>query len=108
MTIVKTENVFLGYEVTLQLSKMFYKSNIPFFQITISSHPNMKFSKKEEIINSIFDYVMILPHVPCGTKKHCNGYAFFTKNWMFLNENREIKIYNPNVQVLERIAKSNL
>ena len=108
MTIVKTENVFLGYEVTLQLSKMFYKSNIPFFQVTISSHPDMKFSKKEEIINSIFDYVMILPHVPCGTKKHSNGYAFFTKNWMFLNENREIKIYNPNVQVLERIAKSNL
>lgn len=108
ITIVKKDNVFQGYEVTLHSSEVFYKSNTPFFPISISSHPCVHFSTKEHIVNSIFDYIMILPYIPSNTKLHTNGYAFLTKNWMLLNENREIKIYKPNIRELEKIVEKNL
>ena len=108
ITIVKTENVFLGYEVIVQVSKMFYKCNLPFFPISLSEHPIMKFSNKSDIVNSTSDYVMIIPFIPGNSKTHSNGYAFLTKNWTFLNEKNEIKIYQPNIKELQRIAESNL
>ena len=106
--ILKTGNNYIGYEVIIQVSGMFYKSNLPFFPIVISEQPFIQFQHKEDLINSILDYVMMIPFVQNNSHDDGKGYAFLTKKWTFLNEKLESTIYQPNIQILEKIIENNL
>ena len=79
-----------------------YKMNLPFWQISLSSHPTYVFDNRREIEPSIMDNVILLP---CDITKTCieNGYIIITANWKYMSPNKTLQFYNPSLTALQKM-----
>ena len=79
-----------------------YKKNLPFWQISLSSHPTYVFDNRREIEPSIMDNVILLPY---DITKTCveNGYTIITANWKYMSPNKTLQFYNPSLTALQKM-----
>ena len=97
--LLQNKDVILAHELLLENNGIFYKMNLPFWQLTIATRPRYKFKNKIDIVNYAVDNAMILP---CNIEhdKTNNGFAIITENWKYMSHKKTLEMYKPAFNTL--------
>ena len=103
--IVKLEVRYDLFKIIFDDSSGFHKCNQWYTPISIESSNFLSFVSLRELINKIFDYIMMIPLTTNYANNDKTEFTVISKNWMCRKYDNTMSIYEPSKNTVEEIIE---
>jgi len=103
--IVKLEVRYDLFQIIFDDSSGFHKCNQWYTPINIESSNFLSFVSIKELIDKIFDYIMMIPLTTNDGNNNENEFTVISKNWMCRKYDNTMSTFEPSKNILEKIIE---